>query len=269
MTTEYEHVREFNIGAGQDAPDTKRDMTRDEVFFLAKMILDELMEFMVTRYPNYKNMLIKLIQTTQRSPSFSKEQIFSLTSIYYQAFKVAVKAGMRIDMIFTEVHEANMNKRNPETGQFQRREDGKIIKPSGWVAPDIEKVVSMMEFDDGENMGLEYKCIYDQTPDIDRVEIVRALSDSEMLHYCEMVVLHLIDLVHSQEPNSDRVQLEFTKMIVDSRDLVFKPLDNLQLIAEQADAMVDCNYYLLNACVKCGLRVDKFFFVCQEARSAV
>ena len=40
--------------------------------------------------------------------------------------------------IFSLVHAANMAKRDPETGKFLKREDGKIIKPKGWKAPDVE-----------------------------------------------------------------------------------------------------------------------------------
>jgi len=36
------------------------------------------------------------------------------------------------------VHAANMAKRNPATGKFEKRADGKIIKPPGWKAPDVE-----------------------------------------------------------------------------------------------------------------------------------
>ena len=31
-----------------------------------------------------------------------------------------------------------MAKRNPATGKFEKRADGKIIKPPGWKAPDVE-----------------------------------------------------------------------------------------------------------------------------------
>lgn len=30
-----------------------------------------------------------------------------------------------------------MAKRDPATGKFIKREDGKIIKPVGWTAPDV------------------------------------------------------------------------------------------------------------------------------------
>ena len=49
---------------------------------------------------------------------------------------------LSVDEVFKEVHKANMAKRDPKTGVFKRREsDGKIIKPEGWVAPNIVRVV--------------------------------------------------------------------------------------------------------------------------------
>lgn len=40
--------------------------------------------------------------------------------------------------MFHVVHAANMAKRDPQTGKFIKREDGKIIKPMGWVPPNVE-----------------------------------------------------------------------------------------------------------------------------------
>jgi predicted HAD superfamily Cof-like phosphohydrolase len=41
---------------------------------------------------------------------------------------------------FVEVHLANMRKLGPD-GLPMKREDGKVMKPQGWVAPDIQKVI--------------------------------------------------------------------------------------------------------------------------------
>ena len=46
---------------------------------------------------------------------------------------------MNLSAVFGVVHGANMAKRNPATGKFEKREsDGKIIKPPGWSPPDVE-----------------------------------------------------------------------------------------------------------------------------------
>lgn len=53
--------------------------------------------------------------------------------------------GVKFEEVFALVQEANMAKRNPETGQFMHREDGKILKPPGWTAPDILTYVQSRE----------------------------------------------------------------------------------------------------------------------------
>ena len=40
-----------------------------------------------------------------------------------------------------EVMKTNFAKIDPETGKVRKREDGKILKPEGWVAPDLTKFI--------------------------------------------------------------------------------------------------------------------------------
>lgn len=44
--------------------------------------------------------------------------------------------GIQYDIHFGIVQNANMAKVDPVTGQVRRREDGKILKPEGWIAPE-------------------------------------------------------------------------------------------------------------------------------------
>ena len=46
------------------------------------------------------------------------------------------------------------------------------------------------------------------------------------------------------------------------------PLDQVQLMADQADALVDMWYYGLNAFTKCGINLSKVFDVVHEANMA-
>lgn len=50
--------------------------------------------------------------------------------------------------VWNLVQKANMAKVDPVTGKIKRREDGKILKPDGWVAPDaeIKKVIEASSF---------------------------------------------------------------------------------------------------------------------------
>lgn len=49
--------------------------------------------------------------------------------------------GFNVEGAWNEVARSNLSKIDPETGKVLRREDGKILKPSNWSPPDLEKFV--------------------------------------------------------------------------------------------------------------------------------
>lgn len=73
--------------------------------------------------------------------------------LVYVVVGTAVAAGLPFDKAFERVHDANMAKASKcgcsggcddcnHTGLIvHRRADGKILKPSGWQAPDIESLI--------------------------------------------------------------------------------------------------------------------------------
>ena len=63
----------------------------------------------------------------------------ALADIIYIACGTAVSYGIPLDDVFAEVHRSNMAKL--VDGKVIRREDGKVQKPEGWTAPDIEGVL--------------------------------------------------------------------------------------------------------------------------------
>lgn len=143
-----DHVREFTVGAGQPCPDRpEHPMTAEEVGFIAKMMMDEIMELMATVHGpmEAKDTLKRLIDESKDIPKLDAEptamiaeQADALVDCYYYALNAACKKGINLSSVFGVVHAANMAKRDPETGMFLKREDGKIIKPPGWQPPDIE-----------------------------------------------------------------------------------------------------------------------------------
>lgn len=150
--TDSEHVRDFNIAAGQDAPNTCQKMTKDEVHFLIKMMIDEMCELYATvaGSEDYKKDMIKIIEEAKPidldyknmdDVSIIAEQADGLCDIYYYGLNAFVKKGVNISSIFHLVHESNMSKRDPETGVFLKRADGKIIKPASYVECDVEKEI--------------------------------------------------------------------------------------------------------------------------------
>lgn len=47
--------------------------------------------------------------------------------------------GVDAEGAWKEVMQTNFAKIDKETGKVRKREDGKVLKPVGWVAPDIKK----------------------------------------------------------------------------------------------------------------------------------
>lgn len=149
MSSDAEKVRQFTVESREDQvlPNTPQLMSKDEVFFLIKMLLDEIMELgsTVAESMEVKYTMIDMITKSKNIDMLDQEcddyliaeQGDALVDCYYYSLDAAAKKGVNISKIFDIVHSANMNKRDPKTGKFIKREDGKIIKPEGWKSPDI------------------------------------------------------------------------------------------------------------------------------------
>jgi len=140
--SDAELVAEFTSESGTPVPNSPQLMSKDDVFFLIKMMLDEIMEFgaTVAEPLDVKFEMIKMITGSKDIPKCEgsteeliAEQADALVDSYYYSLNAAAKKGINLSKIFKLVHEANMDKRDPVTGKFIRREDGKIIKPPGWA----------------------------------------------------------------------------------------------------------------------------------------
>jgi predicted HAD superfamily Cof-like phosphohydrolase len=141
-------VKEFTVATGYDIPKEPQKMNKDQVHFIVKMMIDEIKELMATveKPEEYKKTLINLIDHTKdvERPfeTMSDEEIIAeqhdaFVDSYYYTLNCAAKNGVNMSKIFNLVHQANMAKKDPESGLFNRRADGKIIKPPGWIEPDI------------------------------------------------------------------------------------------------------------------------------------
>jgi len=67
------------------------------------------------------------------------EQADALVDLMYYACDTAVRNGINLDSVFMAVHAANMEKF--VDGKPILREDGKVLKPEGWVEPNIERIM--------------------------------------------------------------------------------------------------------------------------------
>jgi predicted HAD superfamily Cof-like phosphohydrolase len=147
--SDAEHVREFTEGAGaMKCPTQPQPMNKAEVTFVIKMVLSELVELAQT-VTETDTEAIELVESSVKTDLSQHERTTNpdelaahqgdaaVDAMYYM-YNCFAKKGINLSKMFQVVHQANMNKRDPTTGKFIRREsDGKVLKPPGWQAPDV------------------------------------------------------------------------------------------------------------------------------------
>lgn len=147
--TNASRVREFTEGAFGPRPDRPRDpLTRAQAEFITSMVISEMVELMQTVVEPWENVIDVVrglcdrdynVEYVRPSDPISliAEQADAMTDASYYMYDMGSRMGVNLDRTFNVVHAANMAKRDPETGEFRKREDGKILKPEGWKEPDV------------------------------------------------------------------------------------------------------------------------------------
>lgn len=165
MRTKMSHsvlVKEFTEESkGIKVPSAPVPMSADSVRFLAKMMLSEISEMLESHHNRETSKLLmhmlinedfdekSALHANTPEPQYPKapevqieEQMDAIVDCWYYGLDGAAKHGMNLEPVFQAVHAANMNKRDPTTGQFMRRPDGKVIKPDNWQPADISQIVA-------------------------------------------------------------------------------------------------------------------------------
>jgi predicted HAD superfamily Cof-like phosphohydrolase len=140
-----EYVKEFTEESKNiKCPDFIQIITHDKVEFLTKMIISELDELVctVSNSEEDKNQIMSDIFNSITLQDKNDDQIDPLINIYYLSKNLAYSHGINLSKIFHEVHNANLRKKDSLTDKYIIREsDGKVMKPSDWVGPDIDSVI--------------------------------------------------------------------------------------------------------------------------------
>lgn len=151
--SDYDKVRDFTVQAGQSCTLEPTSMNKAEVTFLLRMCLSELQELALTVTNSTQEsveLLKKCLETIDQSKheklntqdEIIAAQADSIVDLWYYGLNAFAKKTVNISAIFNVVHQANMNKRDPTTKKFIKREDGKILKPQGWTSPNIVSEIS-------------------------------------------------------------------------------------------------------------------------------
>jgi len=71
----------------------------------------------------------------------SVEQLDALIDILVVTIGAIHSAGYDAEGAWKEVMSTNFAKIDKETGKVRKREDGKVLKPMGWVPPDLNPFI--------------------------------------------------------------------------------------------------------------------------------
>ena len=69
------------------------------------------------------------------------EQLDALIDILVVTMGAVRAAGWDGEAAWKEVMDTNFAKIDPETGKVTKREDGKVLKPEGWQAPQLAQFI--------------------------------------------------------------------------------------------------------------------------------
>jgi predicted HAD superfamily Cof-like phosphohydrolase len=69
------------------------------------------------------------------------EQLDALVDILVVTMGAIRAAGWDGEAAWKEVMDTNFAKIDPETGKVRKREDGKVLKPEGWKAPELAQFI--------------------------------------------------------------------------------------------------------------------------------
>ncbi len=110
---DFKKVKDFTKACGNPCRTVPTILTRKDVLFIKKMVTDELEEL-----ERAKDVI---------------DQADAFMDIIYYVMDRATQHGIDLDKVFDIVHNANMSK--VVDGKVIRRDDGKILKPRGWIDP--------------------------------------------------------------------------------------------------------------------------------------
>jgi len=71
------------------------------------------------------------------------EQLDALLDIIVVSIGAINSLGVDSEGAWNEVMRTNMAKIDPKTGKVRKREDGKVLKPEGWTAPQLKPFLNV------------------------------------------------------------------------------------------------------------------------------
>jgi len=117
MTNPFEDIERFGTACDQPASEANYKMYLD----LIREETDELEEALID--------------------NDKVEQLDALVDILVVTMGAIRAAGWDGEGAWKEVMDTNFAKIDPDTGKVRKREDGKVLKPEGWKAPQLAQFI--------------------------------------------------------------------------------------------------------------------------------
>jgi predicted HAD superfamily Cof-like phosphohydrolase len=89
-----------------------------------------------SQYTMYKNLIEEEFRELQEAHDMEAE-LDALIDILVVTIGAIHSAGFDAEGAWKEVMATNFAKIDRETGKVRKREDGKVLKPQGWTAPNM------------------------------------------------------------------------------------------------------------------------------------
>ena len=89
-----------------------------------------------SQYNMYKNLIAEEFRELQEAHDMEAE-LDALIDILVVTIGALHSAGFDGEGAWKEVMATNFNKIDRDTGKVRKREDGKVLKPVGWTAPNM------------------------------------------------------------------------------------------------------------------------------------
>ena len=97
-------------------------------------------KFDESQYNMYKSLIEEEFKELQEAHDMEAE-LDALIDILVVTIGAIHSAGFDAEGAWKEVMKTNFAKIDRETGKVRKREDGKVLKPVGWIPPSLEKFV--------------------------------------------------------------------------------------------------------------------------------
>jgi len=95
-------------------------------------------EFNESQYKLYVDLIREEVRELEDSKT-RVDDLDALIDIIVVAIGAIHSMGADAEGAWKEVMSTNFNKIDKQTGKVRKREDGKVLKPMGWVPPELNK----------------------------------------------------------------------------------------------------------------------------------